>query len=383
MDVSGEAISAGATGGCEWTATGSGFAPLTGASSFSGSGTALFAISANTSTSARSTTVLVAGRSVVVNQAGAGEPGPDPGPQSPGEPVDTETVYFHTDAIGSVRMVTDASGAVLHRYDYSPDGALVSQEGSGVPWNRRSWAGKERDAETAAGATQPLDYFGARSYAQQLGRFTAVDPVLVIEDALGDPQRWNRYGYGMNNPLRYVDPDGRYVFHCGTLAAEACAEARTEFEKARQEGLSSKSAPVQDAARAYGDPDKDNGVTVTMRSPTELGGKAGLTVMQRRDGRVFIDVGLSTDASSHGGFYSRTVAHEGEHVRLDMGVIAGAELTLGASERSAYQVGAEVMPYDYRLGGVRYRFGPRDTAAIRRFVDADLGADVHLRVRPR
>lgn len=71
-------------GGCEWTASGGGFAPLTGPSSFSGSGTALFAISANTATSARSTTVVVAGQSVVVNQAGAGDPGSDPPPQSPG-----------------------------------------------------------------------------------------------------------------------------------------------------------------------------------------------------------------------------------------------------------------------------------------------------------
>lgn len=26
-----------------------------------------------------------------------------------------------------------------------------------------------------------------------------------------DPQRWNRYSYGLNNPLRYIDPDGRDV----------------------------------------------------------------------------------------------------------------------------------------------------------------------------
>ena len=33
-----------------------------------------------------------------------------------------EVVYYHTDAIGSVRMVTDASGVSLGRYDYTPFG---------------------------------------------------------------------------------------------------------------------------------------------------------------------------------------------------------------------------------------------------------------------
>jgi hypothetical protein len=29
--------------------------------------------------------------------------------------------------------------------------------------------------------------------------------------ALVDPQQWNRYAYARNNPLRYVDPDGRAI----------------------------------------------------------------------------------------------------------------------------------------------------------------------------
>jgi pyruvate/2-oxoglutarate dehydrogenase complex dihydrolipoamide acyltransferase (E2) component len=28
------------------------------------------------------------------------------------------------------------------------------------------------------------------------------------EEFLSNPQRWNKYGYALNNPLRYVDPDG-------------------------------------------------------------------------------------------------------------------------------------------------------------------------------
>jgi RHS repeat-associated protein len=68
---------------------------------------------------------------------------------------------------------------------------------------KKLFTGHERDAETG------LDYFGARYYRPQVGRFTTVDPELNVKEALVDPQRWNRYAYAKNNPLKYVDPDGR------------------------------------------------------------------------------------------------------------------------------------------------------------------------------
>jgi len=115
----------------------------------------------------------------------------------------TETVtYYHTDAIGSVRMVTDANGAVLARYDYQPFGLALDQVPP-PPVEQRQFAGKERDSETG------FDYFGGRYYAGLTGRFTSVDPVLDTNGALLDPQQWNRYVYVRNNPFRYVDPDGR------------------------------------------------------------------------------------------------------------------------------------------------------------------------------
>src|SRR5690348_99648 len=76
-------------------------------------------------------------------------------------------VYYHTDATGSVRMITDASGNEVERYDFLP---------FGEPWavpttpDVRQFAGKERDKETG------LDYFGGRYYRGASGRFTSVDP---------------------------------------------------------------------------------------------------------------------------------------------------------------------------------------------------------------
>jgi RHS repeat-associated protein len=107
--------------------------------------------------------------------------------------------YYHLDAVGNVRVVTDQAGNVIERHDYLPFGEEINPTGS----QTKRFTGKERDAETG------LDYFGARYYGSKIGRFTSVDPNLDAKRALLDPQEWNRYAYGRNNPLRFVDPDGR------------------------------------------------------------------------------------------------------------------------------------------------------------------------------
>jgi RHS repeat-associated protein len=108
--------------------------------------------------------------------------------------------YYHTDALGSVRVVTDAAGSVFARFDFTPFGEEVNPVSSS---EGRRFTGQERESETG------LDYFGARYYASQSGRMTTVDPVLDLDQALLDPQRWNRYAYSLNNPLKFTDPDGR------------------------------------------------------------------------------------------------------------------------------------------------------------------------------
>src|SRR5689334_2398001 len=100
--------------------------------------------------------------------------------------------YYHLDALGTVRAVTDQNGAVLERHDYMPfgeelcpSGATYVVCGTSPAGQAKRFTGKERDAETG------LDYFGARYYAANLGRFTTVDPAYTLTENLVDPQRWN------------------------------------------------------------------------------------------------------------------------------------------------------------------------------------------------
>jgi RHS repeat-associated protein len=114
--------------------------------------------------------------------------------------------YYHTDALGSVRAVTkvvNGQTQVVSRHDFKPFGEEVAPQTP--PVDKRLFTGKERDAETGQ------DYFGARYYPADLGRFTTIDPVQTWEENLADPQRWNRYAYVRNNPLRWVDPTGEEI----------------------------------------------------------------------------------------------------------------------------------------------------------------------------
>jgi RHS repeat-associated protein len=94
--------------------------------------------------------------------------------------------------------------------------------------------------DRGANPANARSYFGARYYRADIGRFTTVDPVYTWKENLTDPQRWNRYAYVRNNPLRYVDPDGRTTQnpqssssddvrakHQGELPVKATASGRT------------------------------------------------------------------------------------------------------------------------------------------------------------
>lgn len=75
------------------------------------------------------------------------------------------------------------------------------------------YTGKERDAESG------LDYFGARYYGSNMGRWMSPDwsaqPEPVPYSKLGYPQSFNLYAYILNNPLRGTDPDGHTLLGLG------------------------------------------------------------------------------------------------------------------------------------------------------------------------
>ena len=125
--------------------------------------------------------------------------------------------YYFSDHLGSADVVTSATGIVQSESDYYPyGGEIVITTGDS---NNYKFTGKERDAESG------LDNFGARYYGNALGRFTSTDPKMITRKRIIDPQQWNMYSYVRNNPLGYVDPDGRELKPADVQLAAALTRA--------------------------------------------------------------------------------------------------------------------------------------------------------------
>lgn len=127
-----------------------------------------------------------------------------------------EAFWTVSDHLGTPRMVVDKSGSLagVKRHDYLPFGeelfAGVAGRWSGQGYDgdslRTQFTGQERDRETG------LDYFEARYFSPSLGRFTGTDTGPFTP---ADPQSLNRYLYVQNNPLKFVDPNGRQLVVTG------------------------------------------------------------------------------------------------------------------------------------------------------------------------
>ncbi len=124
--------------------------------------------------------------------------------------------WLIADHLGTPRIIVDSTGVLagVTRHDYLPFGEeLMVGMGNGsirtgtggmgyaADTVRQKFVENERDTETG------LDFFGARYFAPTQGRFTSGDPLLASGRTV-QPQSWNRYTYALNNPLRYIDPDG-------------------------------------------------------------------------------------------------------------------------------------------------------------------------------
>ncbi|RIK35093.1 MAG: hypothetical protein DCC55_31410, partial [Chloroflexi bacterium] len=121
--------------------------------------------------------------------------------------TEKDQYFYHADHLGGTNYVTDADGKVYEHLEYFPFGETWVQEATDTKRTPYLFTGKELDSETG------LYYYGARYYDPQTSRFISTDPLLQQKPdrGVGDPQFYNLYHYSNNNPLHYVDVDGRDV----------------------------------------------------------------------------------------------------------------------------------------------------------------------------
>ena len=115
------------------------------------------------------------------------------------------TYYYHTNHLGSVMAVSDATGSLVEQMDYDSygmpsffdtDGNELTQSAIG---NNILFTGREYDEETG------LYNYRSRSMHPTIGRFMQKDKMAYIDGM-------NDYAYVLNSPTRYVDVFG---YNCG------------------------------------------------------------------------------------------------------------------------------------------------------------------------
>ena len=119
--------------------------------------------------------------------------------------------FYHQDWLGSVVLLTDASGAKLQSFTYDAWGRPSGFDASGVSLqvsgfaSRFLYTAREYDSETG------LYHYRARAYSPALGRFLQTDP---IDFAAGDT---NLFRYVANNSVNDIDPNGTDIWVGGGL----------------------------------------------------------------------------------------------------------------------------------------------------------------------
>jgi RHS repeat-associated protein len=112
------------------------------------------------------------------------------------------------DWLGTKRVVVNANGTQAEACTGYPFGDGMNCSGTGGDPSPQHFTGKVRDVESNN------DYFGARYYSNNTGRFLVPDwsknPQGVPYADFSNPQSLNLYGYVANNPLSKTDKDG----HC-------------------------------------------------------------------------------------------------------------------------------------------------------------------------
>lgn len=127
------------------------------------------------------------------------------------------TSYFGYDGNGSVRFLTDASGAITDTYNYDAFGALISSTGS-TP-NDYLFMGEQFDTNLG------FYYLRARYLNPFNGRFVTRD---MYEGSVFDPLTLHKYLYVANDPVNKIDPSGMMSVLDLEEAQEVNGEVETE-----------------------------------------------------------------------------------------------------------------------------------------------------------
>jgi RHS repeat-associated protein len=124
--------------------------------------------------------------------------------------LDGAHYYYQFDPNGSTVSMTTDFDFYVNRYSYDPYGKVTNSSEvfpntNSTVANPFKFGGRFGLMDEGNG----LVYVRARYYVPELGRFLTKDP---LTGDLKDGQTLNRYIYAVDNPVKFVDADGRFAF---------------------------------------------------------------------------------------------------------------------------------------------------------------------------
>ena len=115
----------------------------------------------------------------------------------PNDTTREETFFYHSDHLGSTSYITDDKANITQYDAYLPYGELLVDEHSSSEELPYKFNGKQFDDETG------LYYYGARYLNPMASVWYGVDPLAEKYPNV------NGYCYTMDNPIKYLDPNGK------------------------------------------------------------------------------------------------------------------------------------------------------------------------------
>ena len=132
---------------------------------------------------------------------------------------EVEQYFFHPDHLGSTSYITNLLGEVSQHMEYFAFGETFVEEHRSSNNSPYKFNGKELDEETG------WYYYGARYYDPKISVWLSVDPLANVDYLMNDEAyingehnggvfnsfNNNSYAYTYQNPILYIDPNGKQV----------------------------------------------------------------------------------------------------------------------------------------------------------------------------
>ena len=182
---------------------------------------------------------------------------------------------LHPDHLGTSTFLTDYNGNAYQFFLNLPFGETMAEQlGSNYYNTPYKFNGKELDEETG------LYYYGARYYDPRVSIWLSIDPLAEKMPS------WSPYSFCFNNPMHFVDPDGKAP--TDWYRNNATGKMKWIEGSGNVSGYTNKGYNVSD--QSYGKNKSDHLIM------------DGTTKQITINGNVVADFNKSSDGDKHGGF---------------------------------------------------------------------------------